>query len=153
MTEQDRPQAFNPEDYDTTEPLDPPLSPADETLTTEIVRVDVGASVPYSLPHVSELDEATPHDARSNPNRLVTLPAYSQIVPPPESRSTARQKPIRPPMALLLPISTRANHPSAFRLVFPNLPLPPPRHQVSKVPAPLPMLSNSRENAGADAAF
>ena len=128
MTEQDRPQAFNPEDYDTTEPLDPPLSPADETLTTEIVRVDVGASVPYSLPHVSELDEARPHDARSNPNRLVTLPAYSQIVPPPESRSTARQKPI--PAANGASIADIHAGKPPQRL--------PPRFPESSAPAPAP---------------
>ncbi len=51
----------------------------DDTMTTEVVKVEQGADMPFSLPHVSELDEATPRDARSD---LVTLPAYGQIASP-----------------------------------------------------------------------
>ncbi len=58
----------------------PTLPPADDdTMTTEVVKVEQGADMPFSLPHVSELDEATPRDARSD---LVTLPAYGQIASP-----------------------------------------------------------------------
>ena len=58
----------------------PTLPPADDdTMTTEAVKVEQGADMPFSLPHVSELDEATPRDARSD---LVTLPAYGQIASP-----------------------------------------------------------------------
>ena len=91
MIEHDRPSDFDDDSFDTTEPLDPP---ADETLTTEVVKVDAGAGVPFSLPHVSELDGAQPRADRSEARRLVTLPAYSQIAPPPEARSTLRQGPI-----------------------------------------------------------
>ena len=51
----------------------------DDTMTTEVVKVEQAADMPFSLPHVSELDEATPRDARSD---LVTLPAYGQIASP-----------------------------------------------------------------------
>ncbi len=58
----------------------PPVPPLDnDTMTTEVVKVEQGADMPFSLPHVSELDEATPRDARSD---LVTLPAYGQIAAP-----------------------------------------------------------------------
>lgn len=57
----------------------PMLPPEDDTMTTEVVKVEQGADMPFSLPHVSELDEATPRDARSD---LVTLPAYGQIASP-----------------------------------------------------------------------
>ena len=58
----------------------PTLPPSDDdTMTTEVVKVEQGADMPFSLPHVSELDEATPRDARSD---LVTLPAFGQIASP-----------------------------------------------------------------------
>ncbi|MCY3977553.1 MAG: transglycosylase domain-containing protein [Chloroflexi bacterium] len=58
----------------------PPVPPLDDdTMTTEVVKVEQGADMPFSLPHVSELDEATPRDARSD---LVTLPAYGQVASP-----------------------------------------------------------------------
>jgi peptidoglycan glycosyltransferase len=60
--------------------LSPALPPQeDDTMTTEMVKVEQGTDMPFSLPHVSELDEATPRDARSE---LVTLPAFGQIAEP-----------------------------------------------------------------------
>ncbi len=85
----------------------------DDTLTTEVVKVDAGEGVPFSLPHVSELDELTPRDASADRGRLVTLPAYGQIVPPPEARQTAR-----------IPAASdeRANPPPAERPTLPQQP-------------------------------
>ncbi len=84
MTPDDKSSALDSEDFDTTKKVDPQPAADDETMTTELVKVDPGTSVPFSLPHVSELDDATPRDAR----KLVTLPAYSQIVSPRESANT-----------------------------------------------------------------
>ena len=88
MTPDDKSSDLDSEDFDTTKKVDPQPVADDETMTTELVKVDPGTSVPFSLPHVSELDEVTPRDARKDPGKLVTLPAYSQIVSPPESAKT-----------------------------------------------------------------
>ncbi len=67
----------------------PTLKPADDdTMTTELVSAVSGADPPFALPHVSQLDEATPRDARRD---LVTLPAYGQVASPP------RRARLRPP--------------------------------------------------------
>ncbi len=51
-----------------------------ETLTTDMVEVEVDADVPFHLPHVSELEE-TERDDRNNMNKMVTMPLYSDITP------------------------------------------------------------------------
>ena len=94
MTHDDKSVEFDQEDYETTEQVERPELPDDGTLTTEMVKVEPGDGVPFSLPHVSELDEVTPRDARKDPGKLITLPAYNQIVPPPESSPTAMHQPI-----------------------------------------------------------
>ena len=66
------------EDIEARETL-PTLPLADDTLTTELVKVEPGAEAPFALPHVSELDEATPRDARRD---LVTVPAFGQVAAP-----------------------------------------------------------------------
>ncbi len=80
----------DPEDLDKTEPADPQPLPEDDTMTTEMVEVGPGTNVPFSLPHVSELDETTPRDARRQSGKLVTLPAYNQIAPPDTPRTDLR---------------------------------------------------------------
>ena len=60
------------------------LPPADDTMTTELVNAAPGADAPFALPHVSELDEATPRDARRD---LITLPAYGQAAAPQPRRT------------------------------------------------------------------
>ena len=92
MAEDDKSREFDLEDFDTTEPAPPT---ADDTLTTEIVRVERGADVPFSLPHVSELDEATPRDARNHPGKMITMPAYNQVMSPLQSEraETSRERP------------------------------------------------------------
>lgn len=52
--------------------------PKEETLPDDMPPVDDPGDVPFSLPHVSEL-ELTPRDARQETGRQVTMPAYSQI--------------------------------------------------------------------------
>ncbi len=63
--------------------------PADkETLTTEMVEVDVHADVPFHLPHISELREDVPRDARKEAGGIVTMPVYREIRPAAESEPT-----------------------------------------------------------------
>ena len=52
----------------------------DETLPDDMPAADDPGDVPFSLPHVSELD-LTPRDARQEAGRQVTMPAYSHISP------------------------------------------------------------------------
>ena len=94
MTQNDKPVEIEPEDSAGAEPVARPPLQEDDTLTTELVRVEPGEGMPFSLPHVSELDEATPRNARKEAGQLVTLPAYSQIVPPPERSPTVVNRPI-----------------------------------------------------------
>ena len=98
MRERDRPNSpppsgFDLDDFETTEKVDVPDTGDDETLTTEVVKVGSGEGAPFALPHVSELEEITPRDARHDPGKLVTLPAYNQIVSPSESDRTALNRP------------------------------------------------------------
>ncbi len=90
MSHDDKSAEFDPADHEATERLE---GPDEGVVTTEQVRGDPGDAVPYSLPHVSELDELTPRDARRDPRKLVTMPAYNQIVPPPQSSPTAIRQP------------------------------------------------------------
>ena len=69
--------------------------PAEETMTTEVVKVERAPDVPFALPHVSELDETTPRDASKS---LVTLPAYGQVAAP-----QPRQTPVRAGQSGFLP--------------------------------------------------
>ena len=66
-------------DFETAEAVPAPRPAPDDTMTTEIVRVERDANAPFSLPHVSELDEATPRDARREAASRITLPAYGPI--------------------------------------------------------------------------
>lgn len=88
MTSDDKPTKPDTEEFETNEQVQRAPSADDDTMTTELVKVNAGTNVPFSLPHVSELDEVTPRDARKEPGRLVTLPAYSQIAAPQESAKT-----------------------------------------------------------------
>ncbi len=115
----------DPEDFDRTERDHPQPLPEDDTMTTEMVEVNPGTNVPFSLPHVSELDEATPRDARRQSGKLVTLPAYNQIASPPDSPRTDLRSTIP---------SARGVPPGAPSPSEPTLPpLPDPREPV---PAP-----------------
>lgn len=55
--------------------------PNNETLTTDMVEVDVDADVPFHLPHVSELDDYGQEDDRNDANKMVTMPMYRDITP------------------------------------------------------------------------
>ena len=103
MSQDDKSAEFDRADREATERLEGPQGPDDGTVTTEQVRVDPGDGVPFSLPHVSELDELTPRDARQDPRKLVTMPAYNQIVPPPHSSPTAIGQPPARKGGLLAP--------------------------------------------------
>ncbi len=72
---------FDEPDFETTEQADSLPPGDDETLTTEIVKVERNADAPFPLPHVSQLEQLTPRDARQDHGKLVTLPAYNQIMP------------------------------------------------------------------------
>jgi penicillin-binding protein 1C len=52
-----------------------------ETLTTDMVEVDVDADVPFHLPHVSELDNYGAPDERSDSNKMITMPVYGDMTP------------------------------------------------------------------------
>jgi len=79
------------EDFDRTDKA-PKLPPTeDDTMTTEMVKVERGADAPFALPHVSELDETTPRDARKD---LVTLPAYGQVAAPQSRQTRANPSPL-----------------------------------------------------------
>ena len=54
--------------------------PKEETMTSNLPEVKDQADVPFSLPHISEL-EMTPRDARKDAGKLITMPAYGQITP------------------------------------------------------------------------
>ena len=52
-----------------------------ETLTTDMVEVEVDADVPFHLPHVSELDDYNKQDERNDSNKMVTMPMYKDVTP------------------------------------------------------------------------
>ncbi|MDE2750407.1 MAG: transglycosylase domain-containing protein [Chloroflexota bacterium] len=97
MPQELAPRGKDSEESDATElaPAFPPLD--DDTMTTEIVKVERGTDAPFSLPHVSELDEATPRDARNDPAARVTMPAYGHIARAPAER--VNEKPTLLPVA------------------------------------------------------
>lgn len=64
----------------------------DDTMTTELVKVERGTGAPFALPHVSELEETTPRDARGD---LVTLPAYGQVAAPQPRQKRAYPQPLQ----------------------------------------------------------
>ncbi len=120
------------DESETTEQVDAAL-PEDETMTTEMVGVKPGTNVPFSLPHVSELAESKPRDARLQSGKLVTLPAYSQISAASDRRATLSSPPGRAAGKTM-----RASKPAAPTLPplsDSRLPAPPPgSHQ----PPPMP---------------
>jgi len=75
-------EAFNQQETLVDEQEDQPQKPRadNETLTTDMVEVDVDADVPFHLPHVSELGE-TEKDERGDMNKMVTMPMYGDITP------------------------------------------------------------------------
>ncbi|MCY3867222.1 MAG: transglycosylase domain-containing protein [Chloroflexi bacterium] len=90
MESDGKPRGGDSEDPDRTEQA-PRLPPADDdTMTTEMVKVDRAPDAPFALPHVSELEETTPRDARSE---LVTLPAYGQVAAPLPRHNNLSQTP------------------------------------------------------------
>ena len=79
MAEDGKRRAGDTEDIGTSDKA-PQLPPAeDDTMTTEMVKVERATDAPFALPHVSELDEATPRDARHD---RVTMPAFNQVAVP-----------------------------------------------------------------------
>jgi len=93
---------------------------SNETLTTEMVEVD-DANVPFHLPHISELGEDVPRDARKEAGRMVTMPVYRDIRPAADSEATLLgPRSFSPPQPRPLP-TPRAMPPR------PTLPNPPPR--------------------------
>lgn len=59
-----------------------------ETLTTDMVEVDVDADVPFHLPHVSELDNYGAQDERSDSNKMITMPVYGDVTPKRDDQAT-----------------------------------------------------------------
>ena len=148
MFDDDKYREFDLDDFDTTEPIDLPLLADDETMTTELVKVEPATDLPFSLPHVSELDEKTPRDARRDPGKLVTLPAYNQIVPTYESASTETNRPIPSAIgdgsARNSPLAPGAR--SAYSPVDRTLSLPKFPDSPSPAPAPPQALRHQASN-------
>ena len=90
MLPDSKPRGGDNEDPEITEqaPRRPPAE--DDTMTTEMVKVERAEDAPFALPHVSELEETTPRDARSE---LVTLPAYGQVAAPLPRKSNLNPTP------------------------------------------------------------
>ncbi len=61
--------------------------PREETMTSNLEPVSDQADVPFSLPHVSEL-EVRPRDARKEAGKLVTMPAFGGIKPDEQAAPT-----------------------------------------------------------------
>ena len=128
MTPDDKASNLDMEDFDTTERVEPPPALNDDTGTTELVEVDAGSNAPFPLPHVSQLDELQPRDARKESGQLVTLPAYSQIAAPPDSFKTVPRSTIP---------SAHAAGASAVRQPSPSAATLPPLPD-TREPAPAP---------------
>ena len=129
----DKSRDLEPEDFDKTERTAPPPPGRDDTATTEQVKVDPNPDAPFPLPHVSELDEMTPRDARRDTGKQVTLPAYNQIAIEPAPARTEIKSPI--PSAL-------GQNPPKGPYLAPRSPsdptLPPTEFPESFAPAPPP---------------
>ena len=69
----------------------------EETLTSNLEAVNDQADVPFSLPHVSEL-EATPRDARQEAGKLITMPAFGGIKPDQQAAPTIISASSQPPL-------------------------------------------------------
>ena len=80
MREERELRGSNAENQDSGDQAPEPRPRVDDTMTTEMVEVERGTGAPFALPHVSELDEASPRDASKD---LVTLPAFGQVAQPP----------------------------------------------------------------------
>ncbi len=61
--------------------------PREETMTSNLEPVRDQGDVPFSLPHVSEL-EVTPRDARKEAGKLITMPAFGGIKPDEQAAPT-----------------------------------------------------------------
>ena len=110
-----------------------PAPAADDTMTTELVRVERGTDAPFARPHVSELDEATPHDARKD---LVTLPAYGQVAAPqPRPKRLSQPPPANGGAAARPPAAAPASHP---KYAGPKPPQAPDAFGRGLAAAPLP---------------
>ncbi len=86
MREERELRGSNAENQDSGDQAPEPRPPVDDTMTTEMVKVERKTGAPFALPHVSELDEASPRDASKD---LVTLPAYGQVAAPPPRQERA----------------------------------------------------------------
>ena len=93
MSDADNSRDPNPENLGATEPRARQPLRRDDTATTEQVKVEPNPDAPFALPHVSELDEVTPRDARREAGKQVTLPAYNQIAQEPRPDRTTRNRP------------------------------------------------------------
>ena len=58
-------------------------------MTSNLEPVSDQADVPFSLPHVSEM-EMTPRDARKEAGKLITMPAFGSIKPDEAGRAHNR---------------------------------------------------------------
>lgn len=77
------------EDQDTLVEDDAPAEKRNnETLTTDMVEVDVDADVPFHLPHVSELPSDNADEVGEESNRMVTMPMYRDVTPKDGSDAT-----------------------------------------------------------------
>lgn len=131
MQDGDKPRDFKPEGQGATERSEQRSLGHDDTATTEQVKVEPNPDAPFPLPHVSELDEVTPRDARRDVGKQVTLPAYNQIAHEQETDRTAINRPTS---------SASARGPAQGPYLAPRSPsdptLPPTEFPESYAPAP-----------------
>lgn len=80
MTEENSAEAAGKQEGETTIAGPARRQPREETMTSNLEPVPEQADVPFSLPHVSEL-EMTPRDARKEAGKLITMPALGGITP------------------------------------------------------------------------
>ena len=139
MSAEDKHLIMDDGEGETTEAASPAMLPADETMTTELVTVEPGEGAPFSLPHVSELDERQPRDARKQRARLVTLPAYSQIAPIAGSQDRDASAAPGSPTAAMRTRPPASSAPTLPPLSDSPLPAPPPGSHQRQPGPPLPM--------------
>ena len=132
MKDGENSRATDREARDTTDRVEHPPG-RDDTATTEQVRVEPNPDAPFALPHVSELDEITPRDARRDAGKLVTLPAYNQLLQQPAPQRTETNDPIP---AAVGRGSTQGPHRTPPSPADPTL--PPTDFPESYAPAPPP---------------
>ncbi len=129
----DKSRKIDPAELDASDGTARRLQGRDDTATTELVKVEPSPDAPFPLPHVSELDEITPRDARRDTGKLVTLPAYNQIAEETEPALTEFNRPIP---------SASGRGPAKGPYLAPRSPsdptLPPSEFPDSFAPAPPP---------------